>query len=678
MLRVFRKYQKFVFIFVIAILVTTFAFFGTYQAIAPAFGRKSREGDERSYEKEMARFLQSEQWMFSRKIFDSNFLNDGVISNDFLENGMAEIVVSKFPDKFRELFFSKLEKEKLYRPYVHPHISTLSAESLWSIFSPDIPLKLKCLQQGNGSFKDRKDLFLAQKTFPPAFFSQMIRYHEQNYPQNHADPRLARDDIALFGYHDINDWFGESFVETLADLIVRMAAYARKTGYKVTKNEVLYDLVSRSQEVFQGLKQKINLPVEDGYGLFQLYLTQNGWSEDIVLKIWEDVTLFRRLIQDVRSCAIVDPLPLTQFYQYAFENATIEVFQMAPDLRLRTEVDLKKLEAYLAAVSEHRLSPLDISENYASITDVRERAPELVAKRFRLLVTHISKKSLEAKVSVRQMIHWESEPENWVLLQNQFPELVQKSGEPLAILESLEAKTRKLVDQFACKQIVESHPEWINEALLSSETHEKELFLGRSTHKPFEGVKDAGELLEIFENRDEIAGYTQDNANFFRFQVLERGDLEEIIPYKLALKSGILDRLIETMESDKLVKQVIEACPDAYRSHPYAFRFAKLMGLSRDGHVQGNLSGQFSIERKEKTLTRSSSADFISFDEALAQANKGFSEIRIDPMEGPYFFRLVDQKLDHTIPLNKLIKTQELLGDEVGCIYFEKLLEEIL
>ena len=309
MLQFLRKHQKFFFIIVTFAVVMSFVFFGTYQAFAPSFRAKSDE--EVSYATQMVRFLDTEQWMISQRIFTENFLNDGVISKEFLETGMAEMVALAYPERFQKDFTERREREKNYIPYKHPYIPSLSAMSLWAIFSPDIPKKLKYVQEGKGGFKERTELLLAQKQCPPTFLSQIIRYQEQKNSNFPSDPRLVRDDITVFSYQSLSDWYGEAFMEALANIIIHTADIARKRGFKVSKEELLADLVGRSQELYNGLKQKMELPVEDGYGLFQLYLRQTGLREQTALKIWEDVTLFRRLMHAVGDGALVDSLALS-------------------------------------------------------------------------------------------------------------------------------------------------------------------------------------------------------------------------------------------------------------------------------------------------------------------------------------------------------------------------------
>ena len=675
MLQFFRKYQKFFFLFVTIIVVTTFLFFGTYQAIAPSF-RKDAESEP--YVTQMCRFLDTENWMMSRKIFTVNFLNDGVISKEFLETGIGALVAQKFTDHFQEEFAVCHAQEKSYSPYVHPYLPSLSAEMLWSVFAPDMAVKFKLLQEGNGGFQDRNALFLAQKQFPPAFFTQVLRYQEQNNPRTQADPRLAKDDVALFGYESLSDWYGKKYVETVAGLIIQTAKTARKLGYKVSKGEVRAELLARSQETFAELKGKIALPVSDSSGFMQLYLNQIGMTEATATKIWEDVILFRRLMHEVGDAALVDTLPLSQFYAYAYENALIELFQMPPECRLKSLTELEQLEAYLAAVGkpDHSLnkSALAIAQDYDALETVATRAPELVGKRYTLYYAHTSKKALQAKVSVKETVEWECDPNNWAQIKRQFPELAQKTGAAFDILEKMEPKGRKLVDAFARKHIVDAHPEWIQEALVAREMSEKELFLSSNpSQKTFEGIADANRFGAMLEVQNELIGYSQDQNNYYRFLVQHKTEQKEILTFKEALKSGVLSALVEKMEAKKLVQAVTQACPEAFQEIPFAYRFAPFVAAQL-GHLPlGTLAEQFAVEKKEKTITRCEK-DFISLEDVLVLNAGQCSDVLVDPVEGAFLYRFVEKRQDKTLPVEKLLEAQALLSKEARCKYFETLM----
>lgn len=671
MLQFFRKYQKYFFFCITIVIVMTFLFFGTYQAIAPGFYQK---GEEKSYLSQMADFINTEQWMISRKFFASNFLNDGVISKDFLETGMADLLFRIENDRLEKAFSLNQEKEKNYKTYKHPYIPNLSADMLWSLFAPELPVRLKAFQENPKDFKLRKDLFLAQKEFPPAFLSQVVRYQEKDSSPHLADPRLQKEDIALFGYQNMEDWFGSEFVKTIAEQIIQCAQLARKLGYKISKEELLSELVSRSQEVYQGVEGKLDLPISDGYGLFQLYLVQTGLTEEKALKIWEDVSLFRRLLHSVGTAALIDPVPLSDFYAFAYENATIELYQMPKEFRFRSLEELKQFEVYLAAVVD-TVQGLALPLEYAPLTTIEERAPELLAKRYRVAMASVTKSALQSKVSIKETLNWELNPSNWTLLSKRFPELAQKKGDPFDLLEGLDPKVRKLVDIYAREQIVEEHPEWIEETLSDAKLETKELLISLGIDLPFEGITDVLALSQALDQNEELRCFTQDNVHFYRFLVEEKDSNKHIITFKVAQEKGLLKHLLEKNDIEARIAEITKACPDIYQEAPHTYRFVPYMLAYQQKESTTPLVAQFHLEKREKTITRSETS-FIDINEVFASEKGALSSIKVDPVEGAFFYRLIDHKNDTTLPLDKMMQSQDLLSKEARCLYFEQILRK--
>lgn len=679
MLHFFRKYQKFFFLFTTIIIVTSFAFFGTYQSFSPGTFRGTAK-DDRSYSEQIVDFLNTEPWMFSRKIFGVNFLNDGVVSKEFLETGMAGLMIKKYAGNLEPGLVELYEREKNYSLYKHPYQPFLTTESIWSIFAPEMSVKWEAFHKAQGKFQERLELYLAQRQFPPAFLSQVLHYQEQSNPQVPKDPRLVKEDLSLFGHHCLSDWFGSKFMECIADVIIQTADKARKLGFKVTKDEVLADLVSRSHETYRALKQNIDLPVEDGYGLFQLYLRNHNLSEAQALKIWEDVTLFRRLMHEVGDGVFVDSLPLSQFYQYAFENVTVEIFQVPKEFRLKSREDLKKLEAYLTAAGEKLSSPQSVPRAYAPIEKIEKRAPELVGKRYRLYVAEVSKESLQSKVSIKEMLDWECNAQNWTLLQNQFPELARQKEGAFEVLEALDSKTRKLIDVYARKKIVELHPEWVEQSVLSANLEEKRLFLNAFTREPLPGITDVEALIHVLDKQNETLNYTQDQRHFYRFLVQDRSETKEVLTFKEAMeKEGMLEKLAEHLDVESKIIAYENTLDKNDREYAHLLRLSEaIRAYIKDpqGFSNAPFFLQLPIEKKQKTITRSENS-FIILDEAVALKHGEYSKVLTDAEEGPYVYRFIDNKVDTTFPMEKLIKSQELVSQEARCRYFEKLLNQI-
>ncbi len=663
MLHFFRKHQKYFFLFTTIIIVTSFAFFGTYQAFAPTPGGKSGpdpvvfhcvdgKAVRQSYLDHMTLFLEREEWMQSSKLFDANYLNDGVISKDFLESGLSKHLLTTFAPLYRDQLLSRFEKERNYTTYKHPYIQTLTADTIWALFAPDIPEKLAELQASSDpveSFQTRVDLFLAERSFPPAFLTQVMRYQENDAPRAPRDPRLMKDVVSLFGYRNHADWFGEKFVQSVAEVVINTAAIARQKGYSVSYEEALTDLLFKSQKTYAAIAEHATIPVESGEEFFRVYLSQKGLDEPTAVRIWEEITLFRRMMEEVGSAALVDTLPLEQFYAYAHEKATVELYQMAPELRFSTDEDKQSFQAYLTSVAPSAKEEIPL--NHDPIEEIAKRAPELVGNRYRLYIGSVSKEALQAKVSVKET--WDWEVANWETLLTVFPELTQKEGTPFERLEK--ADKREKIDAYARLQIVEMHPEWVDEAVRQADMKEQELFLSRSGEEEvLPGISDRKALQKILDEQNEVVGYTQDQKNYYRIIVDERSVEAELLTFKEAKKKGLLKPSNQTP----------------------TFSFAAYLETYCQEPAEGTLAGQWVIEKKEKSVTRAAKG-LLSLDAVLALETGQLSAVVQDEKEGPYCYRVKEVMMDTTIPMQKWMEAQELLAKEVRSQFFKNMLGQL-
>lgn len=689
MLSFFRKYQKFFFLFTTVIIVCSFAFFGTYQAFAPskrvedptAFQTRGGRDVRRSYLAQMSKFLSLES---SSRGGGANFLNDGVISNDFLETGMAFRLVGE-PSK-QELE-SRLQREKNFHPYVHPNAPLLSAKQIWSLFAPDISDNLSQLQSldlasSKEAFDARAALYLAELRFPAQMLTQVLRYQENEYPNIPRDFRLLRDNLALFGYRDLTDWFGAAFIEDLSKFIIQTATVARERGYQVTQDEVLADLLYRSEKTYQSVKDQLRRPVANSYEFYQQYLRQMGFDEKSVVKIWEDVLLFRRLFDDVGSAAMVDTLVMSKYGAFANEYATIELYELPQELRFKTIDELKQFELYLQGVAPSRNNPLALPEAIDAPEVVEKRAPHLVGENFTLQVAKVTKQSLHAQVSLKETWEWELLEENWPKIEGKFPEIASEKAATrdtrFTLLEKLDERARNRVDQFAREQIADGHPEWIESALAAEKGEEKKLFLRTSQEKlPLDGMDDLATLRTKLESEEQLLSYTQDGKTFYNITVKERSGQKEVITFVDALKesaipkadfdcSELIQAIYEDGQAQGIIKESIAA--DKLEEAMVSHRFAYHLRMERDKE------GLFQPRKKLETLTRAENT-LVSLDE-LDRSDE-FSPVMVSPKEGAYFYRFVESKVDRSLPMDKIMQTQDLLSAEAKLYFMEEILKLI-
>jgi GcvH upstream region-like protein len=573
MLKLLHKYQRYIYLLITIVIVISFSFFGTYSTIAGsqirdqiAFTTVDGTKVPRSELDEFALFIGTDQYdkLLYGGAWGPNFLNDGIIKSDFLQTGLAEILVAAYPSVLKEDLENKLEREQKYKPYVNPWFKFLSAENIWATFAPGIMTNLTVLRNGTDPvspelFGARVNLYLAERRFPAPALSQVLRYQEKQYGWIKPDETLTRSDLSLFGYHSLDDWFGPHFTRLVAEFIINAAAIAEQKGYQVSKAEAIADLYHNAANSFKELANQPNLGLTTVSDYYAEQLRRMGMDQTMAAKIWRKVLLFRRAFQDIGNAVFLDQLPFQKLNDYASKTVEGDLYRLPPEFRFGDYRTLQKFETYLDAISKRPQDEkglLELPKKFYTPEEVSKKYPELVQKRYVLEVAGIDKKSLQAKVSLKDMWNWEVENTHWEALKKQFPDLgVQKgdtSDERLKALDSLDAITRSKVDQFAREKIVDEHPEWIKEALKEAPSEkmvEGIRLKGGLTNLP--GI-DKPEVLialldkaSIGEQSDALKEYTQNKENFYRINVLEKPAGLQILSFFDANSDGTLDKLLD-------------------------------------------------------------------------------------------------------------------------------------
>ncbi len=658
MLHFLRKHQKIFFVFITVVIVFSFAFFGTYQAFTPmrrvkdnlAFKTSSGKKVGSHYLGQFCQFLKYEG--AGKDFFSTNFLNDFVITADILDAGLGTLIFEKNSKAIGGDLVNRLQREKLFLPYVHPYANQLNAMTVWSLFAPQLHDKLAELRKVEDAtdpsgFATRVDLFMAERRFPPQMLANMLRYQERDAKGLPADQRLMRSEVSLFGYNNLEDWFGPTFIEDVVKLIMEGAELAKVRGHRVTKEEVMSQLLYRSQKTYESMKESVNLPVSDGAGLLQLFIRQSGFEEANLVKICQTITLYHRLLDEVGGGVLVDTMPLEDFQAYAGQAITVSVKQMPKELRFTTKEELEQFETYLSALRGEMVHPLLLP------TQINP-APQLVGKRYRLYVADVNKEQLVSKVSVQQTWAWEEE--NLQMLAEQFSQLHETP------LEELSVKQRSPIDAFARKQIAQTHPEWIEESLKTALMKESELFISPvSSRQLLKGIHDNSALVKLLDEEDEIVNYTQDGVHFYRILVQERSE-NEVLSFASAKREGVIDEL--SAQFGGHANQVIAAIANiegVSEQEAISYRFCQQLCQA------GDVLEQFKPVSRELTLSRIEPG-FIPF-ETVQATEDGFGAAM---GEGAYYYHVVDRRSDCSPSLEKLVRSQEILAKEVKRAFMKK------
>jgi hypothetical protein len=191
-------------------------------------------------------------------------------------------------------------------------------------------------------------------------------------------------------------------------------------------------------------------------------------DENDALKTAQKILVFKKLLDEVGKSVFLDSTLYTQFNELASAGAVLEVYKLPSYLRCKSEQDFFKLEAYLQGVTKNS-SPLLLNTEFASVEEVKKKAPELLEKRFLVNVASLKKGNLVTDIGVRKTWDWEIKEENWALLKQEFKELdacIESDYEArFSYLQGLDQRVQEKIDQFARRKILDSDPNFIKEKL---------------------------------------------------------------------------------------------------------------------------------------------------------------------------------------------------------------------
>jgi len=604
MLEFFRRYQRYFFYVITVVIIASFSFFGTYNGLSDGSFReqiafKAIDGEDitRHELDEMAVFIgtDAEDKLLFGGAWGPNFLNDGVIKKNFLETGLATVLVEEFPDEVRSDLSARLEKEKRYSLYANPQARFVGVETAWKYFFPAMLEQFNRLRStanstSSDSIQARAALFMMEKQLPAPLLRQVLRYQEKQYSWLTPDPNLDYTDLSLFGYHTTEDWFGPRFVRLVSEFIINASILAEQKGYEVTKAEALADLMRNSEASFQQNKQSPQLGVTSSQEYFEEQLRRLGMDQSKAAKIWRQVLLFRRFFQDMGRSAFVDPFAFAQLEAFASASVEGELFRLPKELRLGSYRALQKLEIYLDAVakrSEDDKSKLKLPQSFLSPSEVSQKYPELIQKRYLLEVAQVNKKALESLVGVKESWNWETGNQGWAKLKKEFPELGIKKGstpeERYDALDSLDDKVRARIDAFARAAIVDEHPEWIETRLTEAPTTYMSIGMHEKGGKPpFTGLENNLTMMKLLDEAplksqdiasatpsamkaaEQLKNFSADHNTYYRISVIDRSVRSEILTFGEAEQEEVLDKLLDS-QLEAYYMKIREAHPDDFR-----------------------------------------------------------------------------------------------------------------
>jgi GcvH upstream region-like protein len=694
MMKFLRKHQRLLFMIIAVMTIASFSFFGTFGTFI---------SDDRAPDREIAKAVDGSPIMEREVQAMVRFFSFGsstAIEHDFLSTGMGTILAERYFDKIKSDFEPRLEKTKRYQPYRHPQAPFISAEGAWKQFLPQMNDHLGRVKQGDLSpetFSAYIALYLDQTAFTPELLQRVLSYQQKQYQGVQPDPAIEPSRLALFGFHSLEDWFGPTYLELLSVFLINTSKIAEERDYSISNEEARADLLQNSLQTLQSLSNKKELTFADAEEFLGHQLKISGIEPAMGVKIWKKVMLFRRLFDDIGSAVFVDPLTYEQFAVFAGESANLELYELPAHLRLQDFRSLLKLQFYLDAVAA-KSRGLKLPTSFLSPQEVERKYPELVQSRFSLEVAKVSKEEIAQKVTLKETWDWEISDHGWEVLKKEFPILGKSELDGrFKILEDLEADFRLKVDRFARRQIVDTHPEWLEESF--EKTPMEKVSVGirsKGAAAPFTDIEDPTQLLAFLMKNDQ-GTFTPNQESFYRITVLERPTKKSVMSFEEALQDDLLEALLEKKlkaEKDEsgrqyyadLLKMISaeELDENAYARQ----RFVPVMEEARKSiQEMGDASpflkatgdpmrDQWLLTKRLVDVKRSNLTPF-SKEEAFSLKVQNWSEVHPGSDGAITFFRLLERKEQSDSIAEEIDLGQKILGMDARRLLMNQLLDRM-
>lgn len=634
MLQFFRKYQRFFFAIVTVVIVVSFSFFGTFSTMGQ--GESTKPDRVLLQTSDGSAVTEREMALLCQLITTTGWNPSQIVDKEILSTGIGLLMARQHFEAIKPELETRLDAIRNYRPYTHPLHPQVSAEAVWQRFIPQLTQQLALLKQKSDQVTVETlallfQLYLAEKSLPPQFLKQVLAYQlqQQGLP---IDPRLQQGDLSLFGFHSLEDWFGQTFVSLVGQYVIQGARLCEARGCKVGMDAVRQ---SFSQQI-QG---------EDYRGV----IYSMGGDERLVLKTWQSILLFQELCQTVGNQMQLDELLGRQFHDYSKESLTLELYELPDALRLSSLQDLFELQVYLEASSE------------------------LIDQKVEIEYVSVSHRDLLRGISVKQTWDWEILDENWRKLSTQFPKWCSPANHTtltrMQQLDKLSKEDRLAVDQFAREQILKEQPERIQRAFDLATSSQITVSLRPEGLSSLHLADPTAFLAKLHASSQ--FEYTDGQNQELRVTVLNRDTEKQILSFEQAKKEGILAKMLERRLKGKtgrqvfqnLLKQIETACvefgiPVPEKEIPDAFyvrnRFVADVHKMRQLCAQGAAwtdGGVLGWKKRVEKIERNHPFPFAR-QEMFSVPLHGWSEVVSTQPGTPAFYQVIEhnQREDHVEP----------------------------
>ena len=202
------------------------------------------------------------------------------------------------------------------------------------------------------------------------------------------------------------------FIDLIAQFILNGAIMAEEKGFAATKAEAEADLTRR----FASKQHSLDL-----------VLRSIGVQKNEAVQLWQRVVVFSRYFQTLGQAALLDDLAYRRFSDFAHETALIDVYELPKELQMKSLDDFLSFEIYKRLACTP-CDLLDLPQAFLSPDEVESKAPELIYTKYRLKCAQIDLKTIQSRLSMREVWSWQMEPLSLGNAEKDFPEITDQAG----------------------------------------------------------------------------------------------------------------------------------------------------------------------------------------------------------------------------------------------------------
>jgi hypothetical protein len=423
---------------------------------------------------------------------------------EILKTGIASLLHKANAKELSPHLSKKWNKVRNFEAYKHPMDERISQLAVWKEFAPQIPELLHELKQATPSFDTYCKLYLAQESFPSYMTKRILlmRQMESKAPQ---DPLILQKDISLFGFHNLREWFSDSFLDLVSLYLIKVASYAKKEGIQIPQKDLAVFLEKSSA-------------------------TRTTPALE---------TMARTILsyQSLTSQADFFPSLDEAFHAFADEKVEIEKVTIPS---FYNEQNKYAIAYYMKSIFDS-FSPEKIKKgNEKSIEQLEKETPDLIWQEVKLAVQSVNIDQLALSIPSKEMLKWQISDAGWAILQREFNVAAKENEVRLETFSRLDKSDKKKIDLFT-RQHLANNKETISAALEKAPVNVTTAHLSKHFSDVPYGIDP--EFLQTL-SINEPAKITQTNNTFYRIQLLEKGN-QEIVPLEKAISLKILDKIFD-------------------------------------------------------------------------------------------------------------------------------------